>query len=231
MVKILRYFEGEDKIYFDKNKDYIISFLADGHGIRHHNMNDFCSSYICNNFHNLLLENGEINKLNIQKTVNKIEDNVKKNEITTGSTLIGFIIKDKILSFNIGDSKFLTFSKDKKLSDIFIDHDFKNKNEKKRFTKSEIESISLSMSRSIGDFDIKEKYPSVISKVEFKEFDKNNIKYLLLMSDGLFHSLSFDFIQKTLDKNSFKKSFNKILEEAKKNIDIDDDKSMIIIKL
>jgi len=225
-------YEGEDKIGYYKCKEYSIYFLADGHGD-----SDYISSYLKNNFINYFKpwynETNDIPK-SLKLSINQIDDDLKSyNE---GSTLVGFVNKDMdIIVFNIGDSRLYGIDKNNNLIKMTHDHNLYNENEIKRLNykiqknnKDRRLGGRLSMTRSIGDNDIKHK----ISTPSIQKFDKSNFKYLMLCSDGVYTAFEDDNVIKDiiLHTKSIQKTIDTLLEYSRIHGD-DDDKSILLKKI
>lgn len=225
-------YEGEDKINYKLYPNYSIYYLADGHG------GDFVSSFINNNF--IKLVNTNMNQTpsvsSIQNAINKAVEMCEStlSKYTEGSTLVGFVIfQDKAVIFNIGDSRCYSINNNGELKLLTIDHCMTNEEEMKRlqgyyFSKDGRLDGKLMMTRSIGDNDVKGK----ISTPTFKTINISDIKYIILMSDGVYTSFKNESdISKIINSNnSLTRSINLITEYATKHGD-GDDKSILIKSL
>jgi serine/threonine protein phosphatase PrpC len=216
--------EGEDKILYYKDKNLIISVLADGHG------GDYVSSYIKNNFVKILYDyyNDKVDiKLIVKNTLNKISNNMKN--FNEGSTLVGIVCKnDDMILFNIGDSRCYGLLNDNTFKQLTIDHNLYNRNEIKRLKyninnneERRLDGV-LMMTRSIGDSDVK----NVISKPFIKTLKMSDYKYILLLSDGIYEFINNDTMKKIIikNKNILKNLFDLSQESS-------DDRSVLLLKI
>jgi serine/threonine protein phosphatase PrpC len=218
-------YEGEDKILYYKDKNVIISILADGHG------GDYVSSYIKNNFVKILydfyLDSLEI-KLVVKKTLNKISNDMKN--FKEGSTLVGIVCKDdNMILFNIGDSRCYGLLNNNTLKQLTVDHNLYNNNEIKRLkyninkndNERRLDGI-LMMTRSIGDADVK----NITSKPYIKSLKVSDYKYIMLLSDGIYEYIDTEKIKNILLRN---KNIVKTLFDLSK--ESTDDRSVLLLKI
>lgn len=160
----------------------------------------------------------------MKKTYAKAEQQMIKSGIEfkdSGSTgIIIAILIDIVLCFNTGDSRAIYISTDGQVHQISEDHKPKNANEEKRITKigGKVECSSdeketgpfrvfcksnnengLAISRSIGDFEMKE--AGVISDPDHFELSikTNKIKAIVLGSDGIWDVLSNEDVQEIIE--------------------------------
>ena len=161
----------------------------------------------------------------------------------SGSTsLLLFIINsencNKIITTNLGDSKIISISEDKKIKELNIVHTPNNPDEKKRIINNggEIRRIDysnigplriwyknkkypgLSITRSFGDFESDDL--GVISEPEIKEYDidEEKIKIIIFGTDGVWKFLTNDKIMDIAlpyyEQNDVNGAVNKISETA-----------------
>jgi len=238
MVHKMKY-EGEDRIGFYTCKEYSIYFLADGHGNDEHGKNDYVASYLKNNFIHYFKPyysgNQDVTK-SLRQSINEIDKNLQHTN--DGSTLTGFILKDAdIIVFNVGDSRVYAIDKDNKIIQLTEDHNLQCKKEIKRLSKDfgihkkyyDKRLNGLSMSRSIGDNDVRGR----ISSPDIQKYSVNEFKYIILASDGLYNcftniNILKDFI---MNNTSITKSVDDIISYAKNNDSTQDDKSILIKRL
>lgn len=217
--------EGEDKILYYKCNKFSVGLLADGHG------GDYVSSYIRANFVKILKTH--ISKepiLAVKDCIRDIANNM--NNIIEGSTLVGVVeLDNKLIMFNIGDSRCYALSPTNKLVQLSTDHNLFNNEEINRLkyipstndVERRLDGI-LMMTRSIGDADVK----SVISTPQIRVVDKTKYKRLLLVSDGVYECIPDDEIKKILSGDSLTKCVNLLI---KKSINGEDDKSALVIDI
>ena len=219
--------------FLAKNKifnllNYSAFAVFDGHGINGHTISKYIKEYFIDFFTStkkLNIKNENIteeeiyNKLSDRNFFNKIceksEEKLKKEKNinsnlsgTTGNFLIH--IKDKIICYNIGDSRSLYITEDYKIIEISKDHKPEIEEESKRILEKggRIKRLNnsnigpfrvwlknedypgLAMSRSFGDF-IAETI-GVICKADIFIFDiiQHKIKAVVMGSDGLFQFLN-----------------------------------------
>ena len=217
--------------------------IFDGHGSSGHLISKFISNYLLNYYK----YNEEIkSKKNIEsiylllkkKNYSFIKNSIKKSEESlfdsdeidssfSGTTcILIFILGNKIISINIGDSRAIMIKENKNYIQLTIDHKPENKEEKERIEKNggelrriienneEIGPIrvwvkgkkypGIAMSRSIGDSVANE--IGVFSLPEIKEFYiQNNCKFIVIGSDGLWEFLENEKVVRYVNK------FNDIL--------------------
>ena len=180
------------------------------------------------------------NKNYINTIFTKIDENLKKENLdlkNSGSTtLIIIYIKQKIICLNIGDSRSIYITKNNKLIQISEDHKPNLKKEKERIIKKGGEIFKnpndkngpfriwnknnhgLAISRSFGDFDVKN--IGVICLPDLFEIDifYSNVKVVILASDGLWEVLNNDDIIKIctpfIINNDCKGCCLKLIDEA-----------------
>ena len=217
--------------------------IFDGHGSSGHLISKFISNYLLNYYK----YNEEIkSKKNIEsiylllkkKNYSFIKNSIKKSEESlfdsdeidssfSGTTcILIFILGNKIISINIGDSRAIMIKENKNYIQLSIDHKPENKEEKERIEKNggELRKIiqnneeigpirvwvkgkkypGIAMSRSIGDSVANE--IGVFSLPEIKEFYiQNNCKFIVIGSDGLWEFLENEKVVRYVNK------FNDIL--------------------
>lgn len=136
-----------------------------------------------------------------------------QNVHDSGTTCLMVVAeKNKLTVGNVGDSRGVMCNSEGKAIELSVDHKAgHNENEEKRMIavderlrSREDERIhDLAISRSLGDFDVKEKAGKdvIISKPEIKTFDltEHKPKFMILASDGLWDKVdsetAVDFIK------------------------------------
>ena len=191
------YQEDRYDLSFNDDNSFLHIGVFDGHG------GHFVSTYLQDNFINLIKKERIINETTVQKTINRIETDLKKNHLadsrTTGSTFIyaGFNFEQGLLHIaNIGDSRIIGCQGERAL-DLTRDHKPDDPLEKKR-----IESLGYkieydksdkiwrvdgyALSRAVGDLDA----VPLSAIVEFDEYPIAQYDYIVLASDGLWDVMS-----------------------------------------
>ncbi len=212
--------------------------IFDGHGSSGHLISKFISNYLLNYYK----YNEEIkSKKNIEslylllkkKNYSFIKNSIKKSEESlfesdeidstfSGTTcILIFILGNKIISINIGDSRAIMIKENKNYIQLSIDQKPENKEEKERIEKNggELRKIiqnneeigpirvwvkgkkypGIAMSRSIGDSVANE--IGVFSLPEIKEFYiENNCKFIVIGSDGLWEFLENEKVVRYVNK-------------------------------
>ena len=228
-------------------------------------VSQFVKSYFHNFFSNFDNENlnnhNENDILKIFQDKNVIKEQIKLIEKFlleksysiqySGTTcLIIIYIKDKIICYNIGDSRAIYINNELKCFQISQDHKPEIYSEKMRIeenggiVKKDYLNIGayrvwskngnypgLAMSRSIGDYVAKS--IGVTNEPDFFEIDiiKNNVIGVIISTDGLWNILKNSEIEKIVEEYIIKKDsigcVNTLIDEAnkkykKKNIFCDD---------
>ena len=215
-------------------KNYSVFGIFDGHGINGHLVSQFVKKYFENFFTNIDNNNGnlynknenyifkELIKENKIKEMFKLLDNLlleKHFSIQYSGTtcLIIIYIGDKIICYNIGDSRAVYINKDFKCIPISKDHKPENNDEKLRIEESggivkkdylnygiyrvwskNGKYPGLAMSRSIGDYVAKSL--GVINEPDIYEINivKNNVNAIILSSDGLWDVINYNQLEKIM---------------------------------
>ena len=235
--------------------NYSVFGVFDGHGINGHLVSKFTKNYFKNFFENI--SNNNINENIIYKELKKEEIIKKKIRLIedclleqnysiqySGTTCVIVIhIEDKIICYNIGDSRAVYINKDFKCIEITKDHKPEIPKEKIRieenggivkrdFLKQGIYRVwskngnypGLAMSRSIGDY--VSKGLGVIDEPDIYEINliEKNVYAVILGSDGLWDILNYYQIEKIVKeyiiKNDCIGCTNALIEESKKIYDI-----------
>jgi serine/threonine protein phosphatase PrpC len=230
--------KNEDRIIITKLKEMYICGIYDGHG------GDNVVNFIKKNLIKYFLESKKTsNLLKIKDVYAKIETELKQNNIvqsgSTASTII--ITPTDILICHVGDSRIISL-KNKLVKQLTIDHKPNNINEYKRI-KTNNEKIRftgvyrigpLSVSRTLGDLNIKNTFKSISSVPETKKLKNINFSFFVLGSDGLFDVMTnteiLTFICNRLEKFSLMKIASELTKYAKYTKNSADDISVIIIK-
>ena len=155
---------------------------------------------------------------NINTIFTKIDENLKKEkpdlENSGSTTLIIIYIKQKIICLNVGDSRSIYITKNNKPIQISEDHKPNLKKERERIIKKGGEifqnpndkngpfriwnknknSYGLAISRSFGDFDVKNSGVICLPDLFEIEILYSNIKVVILATDGLWEFLTNDEI-------------------------------------
>jgi serine/threonine protein phosphatase PrpC len=270
-----------------KYSNYSSFGVFDGHGINGHKISKFIKQYFIKFFTNKNNFNSNISNINnnieikdniipseekiytklkntnyFKKICIQSEDQLKKTKKydTNLSGCTGIIlihIMDKLLCYNIGDSRALYITESNNFHQISIDHKPDLPYEKKRILSmnGRIERLpntkigpfrvwlknedfpGLAMSRSFGDFYAED--VGVICEPDFFEFDIINekIKAVVIGSDGLFEFMENEKIKniilKFINKNDAVGCCKKLVEEAHKSWTIDskicDDITVIVL--
>ena len=247
--------------------NYSIFAIFDGHGTNGHFVSKYAKNYFQNIFKNIDNSNEtnesaiykELTNEKIMKERFKLIDDFLLEEPYSiqysGSTCIIIIhIGDKIICYNIGDSRAAFINNEFKCIQISKDHKPEIPEEKMRIeecggiVKKNSFGIyrvwdkngiypGLAMSRSIGDYVAKSL--GIICEPDFYELNliNNNIRAVILSSDGLWDILNKNQIEKIVKEyiiqNDCKGCINALTTEAKKMYDIKninrDDITIIVI--
>ncbi len=177
--------------------------VFDGHG------GDFVAKYLKENFASILHNSIKLNyTLNFHSILNStfesVDKNLEKFDITQncGSTATIVVMDNNIIyCANVGDSKCFYIDK-KNAVQMSEDHNCKNEKEVE-LLKSKGAIIfrqrvygSLSLTRSFGDMDFKQYGVTAIPYITKIYADKNNVKYIVIASDGIWDAVN--------DKDLFK---------------------------
>ena len=211
-------------------KNYSVFGIFDGHGINGHLTSNFTKKYLQNYFVNIgnntnnnndhlnVYDTSEIYKIisnegNIKEQFKLIEKFLLEQPFSiqySGTTsIIVIYIEDKIICYNIGDSRAVYINQDYKCIQVSKDHKPELLNEKTRiednggivkkdYLNTGIYRVwsknghypGLAMSRSLGDYVAKS--VGVISEPDYYEIDiiKNNVNAIIIGSDGLWDALN-----------------------------------------
>lgn len=252
--------------------NYSVFAIFDGHGINGHLVSKFTKNFFRNYFNNIdnddCLYNHEEYKIykkiskeeNIKEQIKLIENFLLEQRFSiqySGTTSIIIIfIEDKIICYNIGDSRAVFINKNYKCIQISKDHKPELLHEKTRIEenggivkKDNLNSgvyrvwskngkyPGLAMSRSIGDYVAKSL--GVINEPDYYEINiiENNIKAVILSSDGLWDVLNNKqietIVEEYINKDDCIGCVNVLVNEARKsynrrNINCDDISVIVI---
>lgn len=247
--------------------NYSVFAIFDGHGTNGHFVSKYAKNYFQNIFNNIH-NSHEVNESSIYKEL--IDEKIMKERFKliddflleepysiqySGSTCIIIIhIGDKIICYNIGDSRAAFINNEFKCIQISKDHKPEIPEEKMRIEEcgGNVKRNSfgiyrvwdkngiypgLAMSRSIGDYVAKSL--GIICEPDFYEINiiNNNILAVILSSDGLWDILNKNQIEKIVKEyiiqNDCKGCINALTSEAKKMYNIKninrDDITIIVI--
>lgn len=200
----------EDRYVIEKYKDGLFVAVLDGHG------GNRCVIFSKKHLFKIF---SSIKETNMDKKINKtfilLDDMYKKYlnkhniDDSSGTTLsLMVILKNKYYAANVGDSRIIAKEKDN-IFPLTKDHNpnleitrIQATGDKIRFSGT-YRLGSLAISRTIGDFDVKKKYKSLICIPEIisRKTKKNSI--FVLASDGLYDVMTnnsiFSFIGQCKD--------------------------------
>ena len=173
--------------------------VFDGHG------GDFVSKYLKENFASILHNSIKLNyTLNFHSILNStfesVDKNLEKFDITQncGSTATIVVMDNNIIyCANVGDSKCFYIDK-KNAVQMSEDHNCKNEKEKEQLTKKGVKIFlnrvfgSLALTRTFGDFEFKKEGITCIPFIKKIYLDKNDIKYIVIASDGIWDVVNKD---------------------------------------
>ena len=212
--------------------------IFDGHGSSGHLISKFISNYLLNyyKYNEEIKSKKTLESLYLllkKKNYSFIKNSIKKSEETlfesdeidstfSGTTcILIFILGNKIISINIGDSRAIMIKENKNYTQLSIDHKPENIKERERIEKNggELRKIiqnneeigpirvwakgkkypGIAMSRSIGDSVANE--IGVFSLPEIKEFYiQSNCKFIVIGSDGLWEFLENEKVVRYVNK-------------------------------
>lgn len=167
--------------------------IFDGHG------GGDCSTYVANNLYKIiakkLIDNDMNNVLGlIQESINEINEYATQKWVNQGTTVaIAIIIKDKLYTANVGDTRILLVNQnDKIVKRLSVDHKVSDPIEQERI-KAKVGLILndrvggvLALSRSIGDGCVSD----IIScEAYMKETEYNHDQSLIIACDGVWDVL------------------------------------------
>ena len=213
--------------------------VFDGHG------GDFVAKYLKENFASILHNSIKINyTLNfhgiLKSTFESVDKNLEKFDITQNCGSTGTIVvldNNIIYCANVGDSKCFYIDKNNAVQ-ISEEHNCKNEKEKEQLKKKGVIIFgnrifgSLSLTRAFGDFEFKKEGITSIPFIKKIYLDKNDIKYLVIASDGIWDIVDKDKlyqIYKELKKDTSEEFCNKLVEFAI-NEGSNDNISCIVLK-
>ena len=256
------YFELNHINNFD---NFNIFCVLDGHGSNGHLISQYVKKSLktdiiksnelsnCQSYNEIYEKIAKNNYRLIKAILKNIENNLNcETEIDntfSGTTCVLVInICDKLIVFNIGDSRAIMICDNKKIISLSKDHKPLDEIEKKRIELKggEIHQLKdgdeyygpyrvwvkgekypgIAMSRSIGDAIAKE--IGVISVPDIKEFKiDNNSKYVIIASDGLYEFLSNEkiahYANKFYRKNDIEKCCKYLIKKASEKWEIEED--------
>ena len=256
------YFELNHINNFD---NFNIFCVLDGHGSNGHLISQYVKKSLktdiiksnelsnCQSYNEIYEKIAKNNYRLIKAILKNIENNLNcETEIDntfSGTTCVLVInICDKLIVFNIGDSRAIMICDNKKIISLSKDHKPLDEIEKKRIESKggEIHQLKdgdeyygpyrvwvkgekypgIAMSRSIGDAIAKE--IGVISVPDIKEFKiDNNSKYVIIASDGLYEFLSNEkiahYANKFYRKNDIEKCCKYLIKKASEKWEIEED--------
>lgn len=176
-------------------------FVFDGHGAKTENtqiVSLVIDNKVFRNIFTKFFKRTNINSYSLYDFFNNFDDDLKhnalKNFIFLGMCISGIIIcEDYIYVINIGDARTVVFSPIGKIVYKTPIHDFHNETELKRYEKDSRSQLiinkrykGLSMSRVLGDFDVKSPGDkSLIPTPEICKIINNRELVILLNTDGL----------------------------------------------
>lgn len=254
--KLIDYFYKEEQnLYYKKTmEDFILikkEFLIkqshnlslfaifDGHGGGH------VAEYLKNNFSDVLnkviTENQDLDYTELLKTAIKtIDKDLEKldNVKECGSTgTIILIDNDTVYCANVGDSK-CYYINDKEAIQMTEDHNCKNKDEVEAIKKKGVKVFNgrvfgcLSLTRTFGDTDFKEFEINCEPYITKKSINKDNIKYIIIASDGIWDIVDSNQLfkmQNELKNGSSEELCNNLVEYSLKG-GSSDNISCIVLK-
>ena len=229
-------------------EDFILSINNFDHEVLHHLFCVFdghggdetaklCVKRFPEIFRKCLLENPSNYELAIKNSFHIMDQEIAKmDKKETGNTgTIVFINNKMLYCANIGDSSCCLLGKTNEF--ITIEDKCTNDDEKIRIEKEGGKVIedringTLNISRSFGDYDLKNK--GLISEPHItKKLIDNNLNYCILASDGVWDFLNLDDVSKITNEN--KNNFNdiaKIIVQTAMRKGSEDNISCIVIEL
>ena len=229
-------------------EDFILSINNFDHEVLHHLFCVFdghggdetaklCVKKFPEIFRKCLLENPSNYELAIKNSFHIMDQEIAKmDKKETGNTgTIVFINNKMLYCANIGDSSCCLLGKTNEF--ITIEDKCTNDDEKIRIEKEGGKVIedringTLNISRSFGDYDLKNK--GLISEPHItKKLIDNNLNYCILASDGVWDFLNLDDVSKITNEN--KNNFNdiaKIIVQTAMRKGSEDNISCIVIEL
>ena len=213
--------------------------VFDGHG------GDFVAKYLKENFASILHNSIKLNyTLNFHSILNStfesVDKNLEKFDITQncGSTATIVVMDNNIIyCANVGDSKCFYIDKNNAVQ-ISEDHNCKNEKEKELLKKKGVKIFlnrvfgSLSLTRTFGDFEFKKEGITSIPYIKKIYLDKNDIKYIVIASDGIWDVVNKDKLYQLyqeLKKDTSEEFCNNLVEFAI-NEGSNDNISCIVLK-
>lgn len=213
--------------------------VFDGHG------GDFVAKYLKENFASILHNSIKINyTLNfhgiLKSTFESADKKLEKYDITQNCGSTGTIVvldNNIIYCANVGDSKCFYIDKNNAVQ-ISEDHNCKNEKEKELLKKKGVKIFlnrvfgSLSLTRTFGDFEFKKEGITSIPYIKKIYLDKNDIKYIVIASDGIWDVVNKDKLYQLyqeLKKDTSEEFCNNLVEFAI-NEGSNDNISCIVLK-
>lgn len=210
----------EDRIIIKLNKTNCFFSVLDGHGGSH------CANFMKKNLYPIFVLEKKKLKNDIQKsllnTYIKADNLFLKQNIKSGSTACSLFIdnnNNKFYVANTGDSRIISYH-DNRIIQLSIDHKPDSPKEQHRiyrtggFVKYGRLNGILAMSRSLGDINLKGNGLSCLPDIITGNI-KNQIKYFIIASDGLYDVMTnsdiINFINKKLNRGIPKKEIVKQL--------------------
>ena len=209
LTKLINYFyKQEQNLNHKKSMEDFILIKSPFLNIKEHNLSLFAlfdghggknvAEYLKNNFSDVLTkkikenEDFHLSEEILKDTISSIDKDIEKlNAKECGSTgTIVIIDNDIIYSVNVGDSKSF-YINDKNAIQITEDHNCKNKIEVERVKKRDVKVFNgrvfgcLCLTRTFGDTDFKEVGIDCEPYIQKISINKNNIKYIVIASDGI----------------------------------------------
>ena len=222
-----------------QNHNLSLFAIFDGHGGSH------VAEYLKNNFSGVLnkviMENQNSDYTELLKTAIKtIDKDLEKldNVKDCGSTgTIILIDNDTVYCANVGDSK-CYYINDNEAIQMTEDHNCKNKDEVEAIKKKGVKVFNgrvfgcLSLTRTFGDTDFKEFEISCEPYITKISINKDNIKYVIIASDGIWDivdSKQLFKMQNELKNGSSEELCNNLIEYSLKG-GSSDNISCIVLK-
>ena len=223
-IRIFGVFDGHGEkgdLISQEIKNYFENYFSNNNNFNNSNEN------INQNFYKKITENNFLELKNLCKKIDEQIYNSNNYKLTGSTVSLIILINDpfiskinKIISLNIGDSKSIIINKNNEIKELNIIHTPENETEKLRIIQNggEVSKVDwddngplrifykgeiypgLALTRSFGDFESKEL--GVISEPDIKEFDidDENIKMLIIATDGIWQFLSGEKVKDILLK-------------------------------
>ena len=180
-----------------ENHKMFLFCIFDGHGGKE------VAEYLKNNYENILRKNILQSNYKIEESLNnsfleidsELNKNREKYKLTGSTATIILIDNNLIYCANVGDSSCFYISNDKIIR-MTKEHNVKNEKEVERIKekgglifKGKVFG-TLSLTRAIGDFDLKDNGVIANPTISKHEISKNNSKFVVLASDGIWDAVS-----------------------------------------